>query len=79
MFLTNLALLCRFSIGDVRQTVDSRERIVMGLNDNLGDKLFCTRRDPTLLLLQSLRASYVGSIYMTVYILILKTAVYPQC
>jgi len=31
-------------IGDVRQTVDSRERIVMELYDNLGDKLFLYTR-----------------------------------
>jgi len=47
MFLANLALLCRVSIGDVRQTDDARERLVMGLYDNLDDKLFCTWRDPT--------------------------------
>ena len=29
-----LALLCRVSIGDVRQTDDARERLVMGLYDN---------------------------------------------
>ena len=30
MFLANLALLCRVSIGDVRQTVDTRERFSDG-------------------------------------------------
>jgi len=51
MFLANLALLCGVSVDRVSATSDRRsmrERIVMGLYDNLDDKLFLYMRgDPT--------------------------------
>ena len=48
MFLANLALLCGVSVDRVSATSDRRsmrERIVMGLYDNLDDKLFLYMRE----------------------------------
>ena len=47
-FLANLEFLCRVSIGDVRQTVDSRKDSAGTFRQFLDDRLFCTRQDPTL-------------------------------